>query len=221
MNATQLVLCCLSRSKVQRGRTVVLRSCKKQKTEKTKKTTSQVTPTEKQKGESIALSLGYYTALQGVDKLLKIIHWIYFTALTCDTKKVRALQTIWYAWQRTLLTVLVMFFFFAKKKKTLVRRKKNVIVKKKKKVMNLQQGHIVMQWPSQAHLHRWDELVSPDHKSTHVLLKPDIIQPDGWISGSKVAITHLPERERGKNNDNLLLEFLLPRYFWKGFFKKN
>lgn len=159
MNATQLVLCCLSRSKVQRGRTAIEGGgvVKKQKTEKTKKTISQVTPTEKQKGESIALSLGYYTALQGVDKLLKIIHWIYFTALTCDTKKVRALQTIWYAWQRTLLTVLVMFFFFCKKKKmTLVRRKKNVIARKKKSYEPAARSHShAMTQPSPLAQMRW------------------------------------------------------------------
>lgn len=68
----------------------------------------------------------------------------------------------------------------------------------KERVMNLQQGHIIMQWPSQAHLHRWVELVSLDHKSTHGRFEPvtDIIQQDGWISGSQVTFTNLPDRKK-------------------------
>lgn len=75
---------------------------KKKKFEKNKnksktKTVSRVTPTEKKKKTCIVSRVLHCTTGSGY--LLKIIHWIYFTVLTCDTKKVRARQTTWYAWQ--------------------------------------------------------------------------------------------------------------------------
>lgn len=101
------------------------------------------------------------------------------------------------------LSLLVMFFFSLPNAWHMVR---TPIMKIGKNIMNLQQGHIIMQRPSQAHLHRWDELVSPDHKSTHGRFEPvtDVIQQDGWISGSKVTITNLPDRKKK----------LLLCYFW-------
>lgn len=104
-----------------------------------------------------------------------------------------------------------MFFFFSfweKKREYAWLKIRNLIMKIRKELWNLQQGHIIMQWPSQAHLHRWVELVSLDHKSTHGCFEAvtDIIQQDGWISGSQVTFTNLSDR---KNNHPLILELLL------------
>lgn len=91
-----------------------------------------------------------------------------------------------------------LFFFVAKKERICLTRDKKAHHEDKERVMNLQQGHVIMQWPSQARLHRWVELVSLDHKSTHGRFEPetDVIQRDGWISGSQVTFTNHPDRKK-------------------------
>lgn len=116
---------------------------------------------KKQKGESIVLSLGYYTALQGVGSYWKSFTVYIFTVLTCDTKKERALQNIWYAWQWTFRfwVFLSWFIFWKRKENVCCTQDKKPHHEDKERLMNLQQGHIIMQWPSQTRLLRWVELV--------------------------------------------------------------
>lgn len=113
------------------------------------------------------------------------------------------------------LSVLVMvyFFFFCKReKKICLTQDKKPHHEDKERVTNLQQGHIIMQWPSQAHLHRWVEFVSLDHKSTQDCLEPvtDIIQQDGWISGSQETFTNLPDGKKCSPSRNTGAPPVLP-----------
>lgn len=100
------------RSKCQKERSAFLLSCKKK---QTKKNISQVTQTEKQKGESIALSLGYYTALQGVGSYWKsftvyiLLYWL------VTQKKSTADDLICMA--MNIFCMLSKFFFFPHCKK--------------------------------------------------------------------------------------------------------
>lgn len=151
----------------------------------------------KQKG-----SLGYYTALQGVGSYWKsftvyiLLYW-----LVTQRKKEHCKLSDMHGNEHFVSECSChgLFFFCKKesKKREYARHKiRNPIMEIR--VMNPQQGHIIMQWPSQAHLHRWVELVSLDHKSTHGRFEPvtDIIQQDGWISESQVTFTNLPDRKK-------------------------
>lgn len=112
------------------------------------------------------------------------------------------------------LSVLVMvyFFFCKREKKICLTQDKKPHHEDKERVTNLQQGHIIMQWPSQAHLHRWVELVSLDHKSTQGRFEPvtDIIQQDGWISESQVTFTNLPDGKKCSPSPNTGAPPVLP-----------
>lgn len=139
---------------------------------------------------SIASSLGFYTALQGVGSYWKSFT-VYIYLYWLVTQRKRALQTIWYAWKWTFpLWLFSSCFFFPLKKEIMcLTQDKKPHLEDKERVMNLQQGHIIMQWPCQAQLHRWVELVSLDHKSTHGCFGPvtNIIQQYGWKFGSQVT----------------------------------
>lgn len=149
------------------------------------------------------MSLGYYTALQGVGSYWKsftvyiLLYW-----LVTQRKKEHCKLSDMHGNEHFVSECSChgLFFFCKRKKKERIclTQDKKPHQEDKERVMNLQQGHIIMQWPSQAHLHRWVELVSLDHKSTHGRSESvtDIIQQDGWISESQVTFTNLPDRKK-------------------------
>lgn len=121
MEAKLLFLCCSSRSKCQKERSAFLLSCTKRKENKQKNNFPKLHKQKKQKGESIALSLGYYTALQGVGSYWKsftvyiLLYWL------VTQKKSTANDLICMA-MKTLCDCSCHVFFSVVKKKEIKKR---------------------------------------------------------------------------------------------------
>lgn len=111
---------------------------------------------KKQKGESIVLSLGYYTALQGVGSYWKsftvyiLLYW-----LVTQRKKEHCKISDMHGNEHFVFECSCHGLFF----NVCCTQDKKPHHEDKERLMNQQQGHIIMQWPSQTRLHRWVELV--------------------------------------------------------------
>lgn len=85
-----------------------------------------------------------------------------------------------------------LYLFLQKKERICLTQDKKSHHEDKKRVMNLQQGHVIMQWPSQARLHRWVELVSLDHK----LSQPTLFSKmGGYLKVRDHSLTSLTEKK--------------------------